>query len=130
MGRDLSDGAVGVACGRASGAVDRRGRYTTTSKGKKLRGLIGEAIMRVRLPLRVPFGALSAPAIAERVREITERMQTEGRLKAAYSAHDLRHASAVRLYQETHDVYAVRVALGHANVSVTEKYLCSLGLAE
>jgi site-specific recombinase XerC len=42
--------------------------------------------------------------------------------------HDLRHAYATRLYQETRDIYAVRVALNHANTAVTEGYLRSLGI--
>ena len=50
------------------------------------------------------------------MREITEKMHGEGKLKPAYSAHDLRHAFAVRVYQATHDIYAVKTALGHANV--------------
>ncbi len=44
--------------------------------------------------------------------------------------HDLRHAFAVRTYQATKGVYAVKTALGHANVSVTETYLRSLGFVE
>ena len=123
---------LGLRVGALPGMSITADRYTTTSKGKEVRGEIGEelrhAVIRAGLPLRAPFGELSAPAIAERVREITEKMHGEGKLKAAYSAHDLRHAFAVRLYREIHDVYAVRVALGHANVSVTEKYLRSLGL--
>jgi len=44
--------------------------------------------------------------------------------------HDLRHAFAVRLYGRSRDVYAVKTALFHANVAVTETYLRSLGLSE
>ena len=125
---------LGLRVGALPGFSITGDHCTSTSKGKELRGEIKEelreTIRRAGLPLRAPFGELSAPAIAERVREITEKMHGEGRLKAAYSAHDLRHAFAVRLYRETHDVYAVCVALGHANVSVTEKYLRALGLAD
>jgi site-specific recombinase XerD len=53
-----------------------------------------------------------------------------GKVRARYSVHDLRHAFAVWLYTETRDIYAVEKALGHANVSVTETYLRSLGLLE
>lgn len=44
--------------------------------------------------------------------------------------HDLRHAFAVPFYQETGDVYAVRKALGHASVGVTERYLRSMDLLD
>ncbi|MGA2642381.1 MAG: tyrosine-type recombinase/integrase [Spirochaetia bacterium] len=59
-----------------------------------------------------------------------ERRHAEGTLRAAYSAHDLRHAFAVRLYQASHDVYQVEQALGHANVAVTEAYLRSIGVKD
>jgi site-specific recombinase XerD len=108
--------------------------YVAVSKGKDLRGEVSEelrqAITKAGLPLRSPFAGLSTPALAERVREIAEKMHAEGKLKASYSAHDLRHSFAVQLYEETRDVYAVKTALSHANVTVTETYLRSLGLEE
>jgi site-specific recombinase XerD len=56
------------------------------------------------------------------------QVNARGKLKAKYSVHDLRHAFAVTLYGQTHDIYQVKQALGHASVSVTEGYLRSLGL--
>ena len=47
---------------------------------------------------------------------------------AQYSVHDLRHAFAVRFYAAAHDIYATEKALGHANLSVTETYLRSIGI--
>jgi site-specific recombinase XerD len=61
---------------------------------------------------------------------LTEKLHTAGQLKARYSCHDLRHAFAVRLYEATHDVYQVEKTLGHANVSVTETYLRSIGAVD
>ena len=123
---------LGLRVGALQGLTINGDRYSTTSKGKELHGEINDefrrAITKAGLPLRSPFAGLSAPALAERVRQVTERMHAEGKLKAAYSAHDLRHAFAVRLYQETRDVYAVKTALAHANVTVTETYLRGLGL--
>ena len=52
---------------------------------------------------------------------------TANRCRLCRARHN-RHAFAVRLYEATHDVYQVEKALGHANVSVTESYLRSLGL--
>ena len=53
-----------------------------------------------------------------------------GGLQARYYVNDPRHDFAVRLYQETRDVYAIYKALGHANVAVTEIYLRSLGVGD
>ena len=51
-----------------------------------------------------------------------------GRLMEDLSAaHDFRHYFAVEHYRETHDVYLVKEALGHATVSITEVYLAGLG---
>ncbi len=61
-------------------------------------------------------------------RYLTKKLHWEGQIAARHSCHDLRHAFAVRIYGETHDVYLVEKALGHANVGVTETYLRSLGL--
>jgi len=40
----------------------------------------------------------------------------------------IRGMGSVRFYRQTHDVYTLKSALGHANVVVTEAYLRSLGL--
>jgi site-specific recombinase XerD len=56
------------------------------------------------------------------------RLYAAGKLRAKYSVHDLRHAFAVGLYEQTKDIYRVEKALGHANIAVTEAYLRSLGL--
>jgi hypothetical protein len=89
-----------------------------------------EVITRAGLPRRVPFAGLTAAAIADRFRRLAIRLHGQGKLKACYSVHDLRHVFAVWLYQATQDVYQAEKALGHANVAVAEGYLRSLGLAE
>jgi site-specific recombinase XerD len=86
------------------------------------------AIERAQLSLRCPFAGLTASQIADRFRYLAKGLQAAGKIRERYSVHDLRHAFAVRRYQETHDVYAVEKALGHASVAVTERYLRSLGL--
>jgi len=40
----------------------------------------------------------------------------------SHSLHDLRHTFAVMRYLETRDIYAVRNEMGHASVTMTEKY--------
>jgi site-specific recombinase XerD len=107
-------------------------RFTTTTKGKEQSGVLpGEArreIERAGLSLRLPFAGKTAQQIADRFRYLAKRLQGDGKIRERYSVHDLRHAFAVRRYQETRDVYAVEKALGHANIAVTERYLRSLGL--
>jgi len=68
----------------------------------------------------------SAEKIAQAFKYIVRKAYGE----TLYSVHNLRHAFAVRTYRATHDIYSVKQALGHANVSVTETYLRSLGLVE
>jgi integrase len=58
------------------------------------------------------------------------RLHGEGKIKALYSVHDLRHAFAKALYLKTRDIYKVSRALYHATVDVTARYLRSLGLAD
>lgn len=108
--------------------------WTAMTKGKEQSGKVPEeareAITRAGLPLRSPFAGLTAAAIADRFRRLAIKLHGAGKLQARYSVHDLRHAFAVRLYEATHDVYQVEKALGHANVSVTETYLRSLGVTD
>jgi site-specific recombinase XerD len=109
-------------------------RFKTITKGKEQAGLMPEearrAIERAGLALRAPFTGLTAQQIADRFRYLSKRLKEAGKIQERYSVHDLRHAFAVKRYQQTHDVYAVEKALGHANVAVTEHYLRSLGIEE
>jgi integrase len=107
-------------------------QWTAMTKGKEQSGTAPEemrkAITRANLPLRAPFAGQSAARLKENFRYLVKGLKGMGRLQASYSVHDLRHAFAVRLYQETRDIYLVQQALGHASVGVTEGYLQSLGL--
>lgn len=107
-------------------------RWTAESKGKELAGKIPEeareAVKKAGLSLRRPFEGQSAQRIADRFRYLVEKLFKAGELRGRYSVHDLRHAFAVRLYQNTKDIYQVEKALHHASVGVTESYLRSLGL--
>ena len=125
-------GQGGLRVGALPGLSITGNRWHSTTKGKEQSGKVPEeareAITRAGLPLRSPFAGLTAAAIADRFRRLAIKLHGAGKLQARYSVHDLRHAFAVRLYEATKDVYAVEKALGHANVSVTETYLRSLGL--
>lgn len=106
-------------------------RYICTTKGREQSGKVPEAvrraIMRAGLPLRAPFAERTVGQIEDALRYLSGKLHLEGKITARYSAHDLRHAFALRFYRATRDVYAVKVALGHATVQVTENYLKGLG---
>ena len=80
------------------------------------------------MSLRAPFDGLKASKVADRFPYLLAKLHDEGRVRARYSVHDLRHAFAVRPYTERKDIYAVEKALRHASVGVTGGYLRSLGL--
>ena len=107
-------------------------RFSCTTKGKEQRGRLPQearkAIQAAGLSLRSPFSGMKAHKIADAFKYLTKKLHAEGKIRAKYSCHDLRHAFAARFYQATHDVYATKTALGHASVAVTEGYLRSLGL--
>jgi site-specific recombinase XerD len=121
---------MGLRVGGLPGLAVTGSRWTTTSKGKEHAGTVPDevraAISGAGLPLRSPFGAFTAEKIAKAFKYQVRKAYGETR----YSVHDLRHAFAVRTYQGTHDVYAVKQSLGHASVSVTEAYLRSIGQAQ
>jgi site-specific recombinase XerD len=119
---------MGLRVGGLPGLSITGSKWTTTSKGKDHAGTVPDSvrqeITRAGLPLRSPFGAYSADKIAHAFKYVVRKAYGETR----YSVHDLRHGFAVRTYQATRDIYAVKTALGHASVAVTETYLRSLGM--
>lgn len=76
---------------------------------------------------RQPFKDLVKVTVQGALRRLTTELSDRGVIRHAYSCHDFRHLYAVQLYQDTKDVYAVKEALGHSTVSVTEIYLAGLG---
>jgi site-specific recombinase XerD len=107
------------------------GRWWAETKGHEQRGDLPDsarrAIERAGLPLRAPFAELTAAHISGRFAYLVERLEKAGTIRARYSVHDLRHAFAVRLYEESkHDLRLVKKALGHSGISTTERYLRSL----
>ncbi len=126
--------SIGLRVGELPGLSITGDRWRTTTKGKDQAGKVPEeareAILEAGLPLRSPFADQTAGGIADRFRYLTKRLHEAGEIAARYSVHDLRHAFAVRRYQDGKDIYTMSKALGHAGVSVTERYLRSLGLEE
>ena len=39
-----------------------------------------------------------------------------------FTPHEMRHTCGTRLYQQTHDIYAVSKFLGHSSVEITSRY--------
>jgi site-specific recombinase XerD len=121
----------GLRVGALPSLTVRAGRFTALSKGKEISGTMPtealEAIRAAGLESRQPFAAWSATRLADGFRRKTRKLYAEGKLIAAYSAHDLRHLYTIREYRKDHDIYRVSKLLGHASIQVTENYLRGLG---
>lgn len=113
---------LGLRVGALPTLEIRGKRWTATSKGREISGEIPEDLKKALVCSR-PFAHRSADGLAHSVRALTRRMHEAGKLAAEYSVHDLRHAFAVGVYERTHDVYAVKLALNHQGVAHTERYL-------
>ncbi|MHC4720092.1 MAG: tyrosine-type recombinase/integrase [Planctomycetota bacterium] len=108
-------------------------RFSVRAKGGKVRGFDLKPQTRELLHGivgRWPFKGIGKSTVQGAIRKLTGDLAENGRIRHRYSAHDMRHYFAVRLYQETHDVYAVKEALGHSTTTVTEVYLAGLGASE
>jgi integrase len=73
---------------------------------------------------------ITAGQVEKGFQYLAGKLYAVDRIRARYSMHDLRHAFAVRAYQVTNGVYAVKKALGLASVAVTERYLSSLDVLD
>ena len=108
------------------------GTFKTYSKGKPFTGpdpLPAKATMAIKdagLDPRRPFADLPQTKDATlwlkvRLVRLTGRLTKEGRIKAAYSAHDLRHAFTER--HKAKGMHWLQSRLGHSGIGITEKYL-------
>src|SRR5208283_5128280 len=111
-------GQGGLRVGGLHGLSINGARWTTVTKGKEQSGVVPqearEAITRAGLSLRSPFEGFTTAKISKAFEYLCKKLHAEGRIRARYSVHDLRHAFAVRVYQATRDIYATEKALGHA----------------
>jgi integrase len=57
-----------------------------------------------------------------------KKLYQAGKIDAAYSAHDFRHYAASREDKKDKDIKRVRDFLHHSSISITERYLRSLGV--
>ena len=110
------------------------GRFTAHSKGKDISGKMPDyaldAIKAASLPLRAPFAGIKANTLEKRIARAIKKLYDNGKVKAAYSCHDLRHGFAIVEYRRDRDIHRVSRLLGHASIQVTENYLRGLGEIE
>jgi site-specific recombinase XerD len=107
--------------------------YKSYSKGKEIYGEFPiEVIANIKtsdLNTKSPFENMTTNAIKLRIYRQTMKLQREGKIKSAYSAHDFRHYFAVTEYMKDKDIYKLSKLLDHTNISITESYLKSLKIA-
>ena len=112
--------------------LEDENRFSYREKGgkikqKALRPVSETVLLETGRMSREPFKGIGRAAIQTGIWRLTRELAARGVIRHAYSCHDFRHYFAIKLYGETQDVYAVKEALGHATVSVTEVYLAGLG---
>jgi integrase len=108
-------------------------KYQSYSKGKNIFGEFPiEVLTNIKssdLNNKTPFEKLSTNALKLRIYRQTLKLYREGKIMAAYSAHDFRHYFAVSEYEKDKDIYKLSKLLDHTNISITETYLKSLKIA-
>ena len=112
--------------------VEEGERFSYRQKGgsirqKSLRPMTAEILAECGMQKRQPFKGIAKSTVQGAIGRLTKELAGRSVIRHAYSCHDFRHFYAITLYQETQDVYALKEALGHATVSVTEIYLAGLG---
>ncbi|GHU12497.1 hypothetical protein FACS1894161_0860 [Spirochaetia bacterium] len=105
-------------------------KYQSYSKGKNIYGEFPiEVIANIKsseLNNKTPFETLTTNALKLRIYRQTLKLQKQGKINAAYSAHDFRHYFAVSEYHKDKDIYKLSKMLDHTNISITENYLKTL----
>lgn len=105
-------------------------RYKAVSKGKNIHGEFPiEVICNIKnsyLNSQSPFEGFTTNALKLRIYRATMKLCKEGKIRAAYSAHDFRHFFAVSEYQKDKDIYKLSKLLDHSNIAITETYLKSM----
>jgi site-specific recombinase XerD len=107
--------------------------YKTVSKGKSIQGEFPvEVICNIKVSMldkNTPFSSLTTNALKLRIYRATMKLQKQGKIRSAYSAHDFRHFYAISEYQKDKDIYKLSKLLDHSNIAITETYLKSLKFA-
>jgi integrase len=104
--------------------------YQTVSKGKAIHGKFSDDIMLMirmsNFDNKTPFAGYTTNAIKLRVLRAMQKLQKQGFIKSAYSAHDFRHYFAISEYKVDKDIYKLSKLLDHSNIAITETYLRSM----
>ncbi|MCZ9944034.1 site-specific integrase [Brachyspira hyodysenteriae] len=138
--KDISDPLIKVAiifimeCGVRVGALPkleiRNNKYYSYSKGKEISWKVTEKVIKLlkqnNLSFNCPFKNKSSEVIRNIFYRSSKRLYNQGKIKAAYSIHDIRHYFAVTLYKQTKDIELIRQALNHSSIAITGIYLKSL----
>lgn len=138
--KDISDPLIKMAiifimeCGVRVGALPkleiRNNKYYSYSKGKEISWKVTDKVIKElkknNLIFNAPFKNKSSEVIRNIFYRSSKRLYVQGKIKAAYSIHDIRHYFAVTLYKQTRDIELIRKALNHSNIAITGLYLRSL----
>ncbi|ADG71410.1 tyrosine-type recombinase/integrase [Brachyspira murdochii] len=144
--KDIADPLIKVAiifimeCGVRVGALPkleiRNNKYYSYSKGKEISWKVTDKVIKLlakarrakqnNLSFNNPFKNKSSEVIRNIFYRSSKRLYQQGKIKAAYSIHDIRHYFAVTLYKQTKDIELIRQALNHSSIAITGIYLKSL----
>ena len=138
--KDISDPLIKVAiifimeCGVRVGALPkleiRNNKYYSYSKGKEISWKVTDKVIKLlkqnNLSFNNPFKNKSSEVIRNIFYRSSKRLYNQGKIKASYSIHDIRHYFAVTLYKQTKDIELIRQALNHSSIAITGIYLKSL----
>lgn len=144
--KDISDPLIKAAiifimeCGVRVGALPkleiRNNKYYSYSKGKEISWKVTDKVIKLlakarrakqnNLSFNCPFKNKSSEVIRNIFYRSSKRLYQQGKIKAAYSIHDIRHYFAVTLYKQTKDIELIRQALNHSSIAITGIYLKSL----
>ena len=138
--KDISDPLIKMAiifimeCGVRVGALPKleikNNKYYSYSKGKEISWKVTDKAIKElkknKLDIETPFKNKSSEVIRNIFYRSSKRLYEQGKIKAAYSIHDIRHYFAVTFYKQTRDIELIRKALNHSNIAITGLYLRSL----
>ena len=138
--KDIADPLIKVAiifimeCGVRVGALPkleiRNNKYYSYSKGKEISWKVTDKVIKLlkqnNLSFNCPFKNKSSEVIRNIFYRSSKRLYKQGKIKAAYSIHDIRHYFAVTIYKQTKDIELIRQALNHSSIAITGIYLKSL----
>ncbi len=118
--------------------VKEGGNFSCISKGKVVKGNIEDGLTagNLRNTLREHYGCKAnqqfnnSKALKRNIERRISKLFSEGKLSKKFSCHGFRHFFAVNEYRVDKDIYRVELLLGHSSISVTERYLKSLGLIQ